>query len=123
MLSPRPVALIPLVIHHLMAYQARTILIVPVWERNKYWGLLCPDHVHTGPTITRFYALTARGNQPDIAMGPIGRPDFLVQASSRHHHEWVALMIDTTLGPRSAADLRSPPFCIRKHYGKKCCEC
>jgi hypothetical protein len=67
-----PVALIAQFLHHLFAHRARTIVIVPVWERNKFWRILCPDHVRTGPAITQFLALTSRGTQPDIGMGPIG---------------------------------------------------
>ena len=108
-----PVSMLTLFIRH---SKSCTILIAPIWERNKFWRLLCPDHIHTGPFVKRFQRLTAHTASPDICMGPIGRPNFLINRQRRHPFEWAAFLIDTRV-------VGGPPrkhFCINIHESGVC---
>lgn len=105
-----PWAMLSRVLARILRDRREMILIVPVWPRQPWWPLLCPDGVHSSLAVVDWHGLTRN----DFSLGISGRPSFLLQSHWRFH----------ALALRFAAfDAASPAFCLTTFNGGVCHDC
>ena len=117
-----PVSMVTLFLTHVLRFQTRIVLVIPMWTGSAFWHILCPDRVHPAPFVHAYHSLTSHFPNPDICKGPIGQPSFLDEPNKRHKWEWGSFLIDTTHNRPTTA---KPVFCTMAHFSQshKCVAC
>lgn len=91
-----PTILIPKVINHLKASNAKGTLVIPLWKSSAFWTLLCDDGVHWNPWIHGWELLSNINHSLIIR----GKTKNSFCRRSNYGFQFVALRISFLLEPR-----------------------